>query len=354
MKKIPDFKFYAPKEWEKEKLQKWLKLWNIKKLLDKPLEIDETCTVSEKEAREIAALLRSKVRPFDPRPEVGEIRLLSPDLLDVETLPRYIAIIKKWDDENYLTAPFSIFPISAVQGELETGREHFSLANLELWNAVVAPFVTLKKSWIVDKMNDEEIDDAFSVFKFISSGEKIPEHLEDRIGPPILLDNDPRIVYQDEETEVFVPFREVCSYHLESIGDVEQLFEENTIQFPMLLAADDGEPISTVGIFKSIEDFVASIKSNLFPKGTMEALTIDFDLEDNKYDFRWKIEDSDFHIDGTEMIFVIDRKTLKIRTDAYLVKEEAEPYLLIFQGVDGTKIRKDISPEDIYIAIVRS
>ncbi|MGI6393658.1 MAG: hypothetical protein ACOX2F_02830 [bacterium] len=216
MKKLPRFKFYAPKEAELKKLEKWIELWELKKSINSSFSFmnEKTIEISKEENEKIGELFKSTVRPFDAIPKVGEIRHLPPNMFEGVSAPRYVAIIRKWDDENYLAAPFSDIPVAAVQGELETGREDFSLANLELWNAIIAPFVTLKKSWIVDTLSESETEDAFSVFKFISSGEELPEHLKERVGPPILLNNDPRVEYQDEETLHFSLFREICQENM--------------------------------------------------------------------------------------------------------------------------------------------
>ena len=205
------FTLYIPTDNEKERLQKWLKMWNVAKELDAfPESATEESTIDTSDDERFKEKLSELVRDFDEFPQAGEIRLLSPEFDEGICLPKYVAILKEWEDDTFLVAPFSPFSIPAVQGEFQTGKEHFSLANLELWNAMIAPFDVLEKSWIADGLTQEQIDDAFSVFKFISTGADLPERLKERIGSPIFFENDPRNQYQNEEELVYSLFRVAC------------------------------------------------------------------------------------------------------------------------------------------------
>lgn len=215
------FRVYIAENWEKEKLQKWLNLWNLKKETDAAFKGNsaEPHSASSEDSA-FKGNIKKLIRDFDKSPKEGEIRLLPPEF-DLEiSLPKYVAILKKWPENTFLVAPFSPISIAAVQGEFETGKKHFSLANLELWNSIIAPLKVLERTWLADELSTEQTRDAFLVFKFIATGIDLPENLKKRTGPPIFAENDPRNEYQDEEEIKYSLFKEAC----EKAMEVEQVF----------------------------------------------------------------------------------------------------------------------------------
>ena len=186
---------------KKEQLKQWLCLWYGQKELELP-EDDESSdgTITPEDMKE----LKSLVRPFDTNIKVGEIRMLSSELVEADR-PYYIAVIKEWDADMVLIAPYAPFPVPATQYELETGRDHFSLAVLECWNTRSILTQLLEKSWVVDKLSKQEMEEAFAVFSSSFTGRPLPKELEDRVGLPIVNPKDPRIQYQNQEMELIAP-----------------------------------------------------------------------------------------------------------------------------------------------------
>jgi hypothetical protein len=194
-----------PPQWQQERLQRWLTHWSV----DQALKGAKVPTQDENPGK-----LKLRSRPFDKRIRVGDIRVLSSTLISSECLlPRYVAVIREWGPGTCLVAPYSYISEPAVTGELDTGRDHFSLANLELWNVVITPdyaLHALQKSWKADELTLGEQEEAWAVFRHITTGDDLPDELTERVGPPIHVENDPRICYQDEETSTFMPLREAC------------------------------------------------------------------------------------------------------------------------------------------------
>ena len=159
MSAIPKFTIYQSTKQEKERLEQWVHLYNLDNALTKAFD-DETAeerneiaemqaewnALSEFEQVSYRKKIANSVRNFDGKVSIGDIRLIPDDLLKSDAQPRYIAVLQEWDDGEVLIAPFSKFHIPAVQGEMKTNQEHFSLQNLELWNTMIVPLFSLQKS----------------------------------------------------------------------------------------------------------------------------------------------------------------------------------------------------------------
>lgn len=196
--------------WQVDRYNRWLNHWRMENILKEDC-IEENYEKMNDFDREIMLLVKN----YDFCVEEGDIRIISPVLLSSKNfIPRYVAVIKKWSDGLFLVAPYSFISEPAVTGELDTCRSHFALSNLELWNSVIAPISSIQKSWLCDQMSDLEIDESLSVFNHITTGKNITHELSKRIGPPILLNDDPRIKYQDQEMQTFAPFRKDCFSYL--------------------------------------------------------------------------------------------------------------------------------------------
>ncbi|MDX9804947.1 MAG: hypothetical protein RBT87_03850 [bacterium] len=263
------FRVYIAENWEKEKLKKWLNLWNLKKEIDTTFKENsfEPYNVINSEDSVFKEKIKEIVRDFDKFPKEGEIRLLSPEF-DLEiSLPKYIAVLRKWPENTFLVSPFSPISIAAVQGEFETGKKHFSLANMELWNSTIAPLQVLERSWLADELTQEQTNDAFLVFKFIATGIDLPERLKKRIGPPIFAEDDPRNEYQNEEEIKYLLFKEACEKAMETESALFNLYQTVKTKIRIFI----GENLST----------------EYCPMAAGQA---------NKADFSIPVKDSDFEI----------------------------------------------------------
>jgi len=190
MKKLPNIRIIPPNTAESERLARWLAEWKIDQHLRDEDEIRasaETANAHEKGVEEAP-------------PEAGQIRLLFPDDVETSKHLRYVAILQDTGNGKFLVAPFSRFAEPATPGGLQMNRETFLLRVLCLWNAREIPLDQIQRSWVVDQLPESEIKDMLAVHAVIVSSAELPEHLAERIGPPLAHPLDPRMDYIEEET----------------------------------------------------------------------------------------------------------------------------------------------------------
>ena len=188
----------------KNRLTSWVQEWDLRnKFLDDQRAEEEGKVISEK--------LNSYkcVTQCNEPIEVGDIRILRSRVVGETQLPVYVAVISKWENGDWLIAPYGEFSEPATSGELLTGRSDFGLRVLCLWNTHSISSGDLRFSFIEDQMTVDEIKDAWKVFRSVSTGEDLPENLSLRVGSPIINPKDPRIVYQQEFRELMAPIRDL-------------------------------------------------------------------------------------------------------------------------------------------------
>lgn len=198
MRELPEPTRFVSHASDRAKLSVWLSEWEVDHALGEPEDIpsregEVECSSADRE------LFRSLVRPFDGDVSEGQVRMMSPRLFPDELLPVCLAVLRDWGDDLYLCAPFSPYQTPAVQGELWTGRVHFTQSVLQLWNACILREGVVSESWLCSELTSGELIDAFAVFRYIMTGVGLPERLLGRIGPPIHSDSDPRHAYQSIE-----------------------------------------------------------------------------------------------------------------------------------------------------------
>jgi len=139
----------------------------------------------------------------DIEPEVGQIRLLAGWLVPGARRPVYVAVLFAWEGNVLLIAPYGPFPEPATATELLTGRPAGPLRVLSLWNArTIEPALLSEASRFVDRLAPQELQEARIVARHALASEDMTEQLWDRVGCPIVHPDDPRIIYQDEETRM--------------------------------------------------------------------------------------------------------------------------------------------------------
>ncbi len=136
-------------------------------------------------------------------PAPGQIRVLS----QTETLT-YAAVLARWDEWSFLIAPFSRFEDPATDEELKTAFQGgLRMDVLQIWNARTAMSATLQKSWLVGTLPEQDLDDAFLLWKWsIGDVAELPERISERTGVPIYRTDDPRLEYRREALENFAAF----------------------------------------------------------------------------------------------------------------------------------------------------
>jgi hypothetical protein len=142
----------------------------------------------------------------EPSPEIGQIRLLSPDLGCDESGPIFVALIDRHDD-RFICAPYGRFAEPCTAGELATGRDTLCLRVLCLWNSVDISGSHASGSWVVGELSATELVDAGSVYKHAHCTDDLPESLKNRTGPSLWHVADPRHAYLCEEAGRMAPLR---------------------------------------------------------------------------------------------------------------------------------------------------
>lgn len=102
-----------------------------------------------------------------------------------------------------LVAPFGPLPIPATQAELLTGIDDTALAVLCLWNASWQPAAALVHGWEIARAEESLLADAAALRTALGRRESVPASLAARVGPPLVLPDDPRHGYLMEEEKLW-------------------------------------------------------------------------------------------------------------------------------------------------------
>lgn len=196
----PELRSGPVPEEQKERLARWLAEWQIEQSLaagkgdeesDSPVDGDDRSPPDSK----------GLVAPTADEPglDVGQVRLFSPEIPATADVPLHVALLDRVAPGVFLAAPFSRFSEPAFPGELQTGRAETVLRVICPWNARPIPLDTLRKSWIVSDLTEQERLDALCVYRHVKQGESLSTELANRIGPPLVHPDDPRLVYEARE-----------------------------------------------------------------------------------------------------------------------------------------------------------
>ena len=181
---------------EKKIFARKLALWLDERELDQGLTNIETTQNENSEFESIIPFEKPKHKNL----QKGDILLISRDLVDQESRrPLFVAVLRNWEEDYWLFAPFSPYSEPATDKELKMECEDQSLRVLSLWNAHTTPSENLKNSWFIGKLSDSERKDALSIFWYSLNRKEMPEHLIDRVGPKLIHSEDPRRAYIQEQ-----------------------------------------------------------------------------------------------------------------------------------------------------------
>ena len=140
------------------------------------------------------------VRPFDPVPRAGDIRLLSqPEQLT------YVALLD-WDWNHSLVIPLSHYEEPATDKEMraENAKEKGLFQQVyQCWNARTLNNILLSKSWLVGKLSEAEIVRLKKMMRYSILGDELTDDIKNLTGMPIYHDKDKRLIYMNEEKELF-------------------------------------------------------------------------------------------------------------------------------------------------------
>lgn len=178
----------------------WLRRWREELALAQAGELPEPLA-----AEVPVPSLPADVQPFDSFGVwTGDIRLLNPWLVREVRRPLYFAVLGEWLEGMWLIAPYARFSLPATVGELNTGRgesdpKQDPLAVLSLWNAHTVPPEVVQQSWFIDTLSGDELENAWEVFRHVTTGKPLSPLLAQRAGPPLYHPSDPRHDYLAEE-----------------------------------------------------------------------------------------------------------------------------------------------------------
>lgn len=250
MSKYSKFKLNTPPNWQMRRLNVWLDEW----ALEMKLRRADAGTVSDLHQEFCRdSELTGLTAPFDSNVRVGQIRLLSPKAIPGCNRFFYFAVVADWADRIKLISPFGNFSEPASTGELLTERSDLALRVLCVWNSHTLPTELLNQSWLVDRMEEVELDAAWAVFEHVTFGKPLPDGLVERVGPPITHPRDPRRQYQEEETHLMAPLKKAAIEWSEDHG-----FPSNVVTLPGLaeLAAQHELALAAAEVRGSLAEYV--------------------------------------------------------------------------------------------------
>lgn len=165
-------------------------------------ELEKIPTGFEDESHDVEnpeRFLTSKRRDFDSMLAPGQIRILA----NTEKIT-YVALLKRWEDDSFVVAPFSHYANPATHTELKTNYDGgMFLQVLQIWNVRTLLDATLRESWIVDRLPGNDIQDAWQLWEYSLGGKAPSDDILKRTALPIYKTSDPRLDYIKEELENF-------------------------------------------------------------------------------------------------------------------------------------------------------
>lgn len=166
--------------------------------------------------------------PFDEELEAGQIRLLA----DTERIT-YVALLKRWGDDAFIVMPFSRYNSPATDEELKTNFDGgLYLRVLQAWNTRTLQDTTLKKSWCIGTLPQNDLDDAWTMWEATIADVTLSDDILQRTGLPIYRKQDPRLKYKREE---LVNFARIDAEDLALLETVPATTQKNTITLWKLL-----------------------------------------------------------------------------------------------------------------------
>lgn len=196
MKRLPPIKTKPFPDEQKMWLTRWFGLWHAEQ------QVRPIATTSSPHAETCRAGQPFQVKAYDQAPmQPGEIRLLAPGVTPEADEPVFVAVISEWKPVGFLVTPFSRFPVPGLTGEVFTGWKEPQLRVLNVWNSYSLSPEALRESWLIDQLSPEECRVARAVFRHAIFGHDLEPALQNRIGPPIVHPDDPRLIYQQQELQ---------------------------------------------------------------------------------------------------------------------------------------------------------
>jgi hypothetical protein len=209
MAKLPQLKTTPVPEHQKRRLLDWFQERHIRLI---PCDAENFCPEksAQSEEKERGSHFKELVSAYDTNVKVGQVRLLSPQL--IASRMAHVLVLSEWTvdekgNKTFLVVPFGEYSVAATQGELETNSSNNMMKVLQCWLARTVNQEKLELSWILkEEMDQHTMKEAKLVWKSSTFGREIPEELQEKIGCRIAREDDPRIQYQEEELRLWANF----------------------------------------------------------------------------------------------------------------------------------------------------
>jgi len=179
---------------------------------------------------------------FDKPVHTGEIRVFSDSNRQLVGL-----VYKSWGDEGWIVIPVSDFSVPATEQEILIGSRVF-----QLWNAFTASAEFTEKSWLVDTLSLDDLQDICAALLHTTIGEPLRGDLASCLGEKITSAEDPRLEYErtfvlnvdavvSMRENVFVNVGEFLRGSRESWLSKIRNSEEDSMQIRMAASSDDNK-----------------------------------------------------------------------------------------------------------------
>lgn len=214
MSKLPPIKTTPIPEHQIANLRDWfLERHNDLKMRESDAEVlkelrgEDSSPLTATELEEKQESLGKLVAPYDKEVKIGQVRLLSPQLINSRIA--HVLVLRQFpstekDSETFLVVPFGPYQAPATCGELEINSNNHKTKVLQCWLARTVNQEQLELSWILEELDEDTLQKAKAIWKHATFGKEIPTELQNKIGPPIQRDDDPRVLYQQEELELWM------------------------------------------------------------------------------------------------------------------------------------------------------
>ena len=156
----------------------FLKEWQLFLADSSSASEDERDTISKSSSR-------GKSARFDPNPKAGELRLF---VWDGNPL---LALLYKEMEDAWIILPVSEFTVPATEQEILLSRRVY-----QLWNSFTASKGFVERSWLVDSLPKQDMDDLCNALLHVLVGDPLRDDLLALTGMPITSVEDPRLDYE--------------------------------------------------------------------------------------------------------------------------------------------------------------
>lgn len=187
------------------------------RLAEVPVDPELKVECSPEADAEMRAECARHLHPFSKDIAAGEVRVLA----GTERLT-YVLVARKWDAVSWLVVPFSDYSVPATEDELLMKVDGgLGTQVAQLWNARSLTTVTLSKSWLVETLAEDVVQDVVTAWQSIVGAAELSDDQRARTGWHIQRRDDVRIAYQDAEMQNFAAIDEADQKLAEKLAWVE-------------------------------------------------------------------------------------------------------------------------------------